>query len=178
MKLFKNVDILDIEGILEKGILSIDELGDDNWEDGRRGTNATDVVYLYEKIGDIVPVQYGLIALEVDVEDVVKKEMLNTDVNVGRYNEYVCAKVDVCSIKKIICPTLFRAHIEDKIPAEFTHLVEWRTLTATHYDGTPCTDDDYAMISDSCAVTTYGINYLRAVNEKRHVIDFYNYKYI
>lgn len=36
MRLFKNVDICDLGNILEKGLLSMDECGNDNWDDGRR----------------------------------------------------------------------------------------------------------------------------------------------
>lgn len=33
--LYKNVDICDLKSIMEKGILSMDELQNDNWEESR-----------------------------------------------------------------------------------------------------------------------------------------------
>lgn len=36
MRLFKNVDIINLEKILNEGILSLEESGNDNWEDGYR----------------------------------------------------------------------------------------------------------------------------------------------
>ena len=47
MKLYKNVDILDLENIMREGILPIDVTGNNNWEESRRSNNATDVVYLF-----------------------------------------------------------------------------------------------------------------------------------
>lgn len=44
---YKNVDIRDLQSILSKGILSFDASGNDNWESGKRVSNATDVVYLF-----------------------------------------------------------------------------------------------------------------------------------
>jgi hypothetical protein len=42
MILFKNVDICDLDSILRHDILSMDECGNDNWEDGDRANNPTD----------------------------------------------------------------------------------------------------------------------------------------
>ena len=38
MILYKNVDICDLKSIMEKGILSLDACGNNNWDDGKRGT--------------------------------------------------------------------------------------------------------------------------------------------
>lgn len=50
MKLYKNVDICDLASILEKGILSLDKSGNDNWENEKRAKNPTDRVYLFQPI--------------------------------------------------------------------------------------------------------------------------------
>lgn len=49
MRLFKNVDIINLEKILNEGILSLEEFGNNNWDDGYRADNARDVVYLSDK---------------------------------------------------------------------------------------------------------------------------------
>ena len=45
MKLYKNVDILDLENIMRDGILPISQTNNDNWSDGNRSNNSKDVVY-------------------------------------------------------------------------------------------------------------------------------------
>ena len=47
MILYKNVDLIDLISIMEKGILPLDECKNNNWEDGKRADNRTDVVYLF-----------------------------------------------------------------------------------------------------------------------------------
>ncbi len=47
MILYKNVDICDLEPIAKNGILSIDECGNNNWDEGKRAENDTSVVYLF-----------------------------------------------------------------------------------------------------------------------------------
>ena len=50
MILYKNVDICDLKSIMEKGILSLDACGNNNWDDGKRGENSTSVVYLFQPL--------------------------------------------------------------------------------------------------------------------------------
>lgn len=50
MILYKNVDICDLVSIMEKGILSLDACGNNNWDDGKRGENSTSVVYLFQPL--------------------------------------------------------------------------------------------------------------------------------
>ena len=44
MLLYKNVDICDLKSIMENGILSMDECGNDNWDEGKRAENDTSMV--------------------------------------------------------------------------------------------------------------------------------------
>lgn len=43
MKLFKNVDILDLENIMRDGILPISKTGNDNWGENKRSNNSKDI---------------------------------------------------------------------------------------------------------------------------------------
>ena len=67
MILYKNVDICDLESIMEKGILSLDACGNNNWDDGKRGENSTSVVYLFQPLTkeNSFP-EYGAALLEID----------------------------------------------------------------------------------------------------------------
>ena len=47
MILYKNVDICDLPAIIENGILSLEESGNNNWENGKRADNDTSIVYLF-----------------------------------------------------------------------------------------------------------------------------------
>ena len=69
MLLYKNVDICDLKSIMENGILSMDECGNDNWDEGKRAENDTSVVYLFSPIGkhNSFP-NYGAALLEVQCE--------------------------------------------------------------------------------------------------------------
>lgn len=50
MKLYKNVDIIDLNNILKDGILPISKTGNDNWSENKRSNNSKDVVYLFSEI--------------------------------------------------------------------------------------------------------------------------------
>lgn len=49
---YKNVDIYDLPSILENGLLSMDESGNNNWQDNNRADNRTDVVYLFRPVNE------------------------------------------------------------------------------------------------------------------------------
>ena len=46
MILYKNVDICDLSSIMQKGVLSMDECGNDNWDTGKRVQNDTSSIVL------------------------------------------------------------------------------------------------------------------------------------
>ena len=66
MILYKNVDLIDLISIMENGILSLDECKNNNWEEGKRADNRTDVVYLFSPAAPEVKnsfINYGLALL-------------------------------------------------------------------------------------------------------------------
>lgn len=102
MKLFKNVDIIDLSSILEQGILPASEVGD-NWTSGKRAKNSLDLVYLHDAPEGRSFTQYGAALVEVEVEARVN-EMEANDVNRGLYTEYVCERVAPEAIKAVYVP--------------------------------------------------------------------------
>ena len=65
--LYKNVDLCDLESILEKGFLSLNESNNQNWSNNKRSNNSNDVVYLFDpKTKQNTFTQYGIVLLEVD----------------------------------------------------------------------------------------------------------------
>ena len=122
---YKNVDICDLKSILSKGILSLNRSGNDNWSSGRRANNSRDVVYLFVPTGyENSFVQYGLALLEVEV-DGVENELLDGDVNKGKYIEYVCDCVPPENIKAVYLPKIFKDRIHFN-----HHKIKWVDIDA------------------------------------------------
>lgn len=130
MILYKNVDICDLESIMKNGVLSMDECGNDNWDEGHRADNDTSVVYLFSPIkkGDSFP-KYGVALLEINCA-ANKNEMSDNDIHKDEYIEYITDRVLPMEIKRIIIPELFREYIN--IPNDLK--VTWCGLKADYYN--------------------------------------------
>lgn len=112
MILYKNVDICDLGSIMEKGILSLDACGNNNWDDGKRGENSTSVVYLFHPLTkeNSFP-EYGAALLEIDCS-ADRSEMPDFDVHKGKYEEYITEQVLPSQIRRIFIPKIFKPYIE------------------------------------------------------------------
>ncbi|EFS20619.1 hypothetical protein FSBG_00116 [Fusobacterium gonidiaformans 3-1-5R] len=134
MKLFKNVGIEDLESILKNGILPISETGNDNWEEGKRGNNAKDVVYLFSPKLEVnsFPKAYGIVLLEVEVE-----AQLNTfeknDEHIDDYDEYIVDRVEVQDIKAVYIPKIFEDRVREFLTEETLKKVTFVEISAKHY---------------------------------------------
>lgn len=182
MKLYKNVDIRDLKSIFENGILSLDESGNDNWEDGKRANNDTNVVYLFSPISKLNTFcQYGIVLLEIEIDEslVRKNEMIECDVNKDLYVEYVADFVPSECIKKAFIPALFKSRCE--LSDNVEKLVAWCGMAADFYglNGLEkCTDEVLKKFSDTTEINSTCFNFFRGENEDRTVVDLYNVKYI
>lgn len=108
---YKNVDICDLNSILRLGILSSNASGNDNWVSGKRTCNSKDVVYLFIPTGyENSFVQYGAALIEVEV-DGYENELLDGDINRGKYIEYVCDCVPKENIRAVYIPKIFRDQV-------------------------------------------------------------------
>lgn len=113
MRLFKNVDIKDLGSILEKGILSMDACGNNNWDYGKRVSNATNVVYLFKPLPFKCNYfsQYGQALIECEVNDAKENEFLPNDYNKGLYVEYVTSEVKPQDIKAVYIPNEYKGQV-------------------------------------------------------------------
>lgn len=113
MRLYKNVDIKDLGSILEKGILSMDACGNNNWEPGYRADNATNVVYLFKPLPFKCNYfsQYGQALIECEVNDAKENEFLPNDYNKGLYVEYVTSEVKPQDIKAVYIPNEYKDQV-------------------------------------------------------------------
>ena len=132
---YKNVDIADIENILEKGVLSMDESGNDNWDEGRRADNATDVVYLFKPKKRNCLNMYGLLLLEISENiDAVKVEFSVGDNNAQNYDEYVVDRVSPGEILHIYAPRFLRNRMLNCFSADAAKRITWVEFKAYRYE--------------------------------------------
>ena len=182
MKLFKNVDIADLENILAKGILSMDESGNNNWNPKKRANNPTDVVYLFSPTGhqNSFP-KYGAALIEVEVEDAVKSNMHQNDWNAGKYDEFIVKKVEPSSIKAIYIPSIFEG--KDELPEDVRSKVTYCGITAKVFDLqlnclVDATAEDFAHLAERGEfISTMCVNFFRGIRENNTVVDFENVHY-
>lgn len=112
MKLFKNVDIEDLEEILENGILPISRTGNDNWQTNCRANNSHDVVYLSHPVTEQNTfTNYGVVLLEVEVENAKKNSLFENDVHNGIYEEYVIPEVKPNEIVAAYVPKFLKKFV-------------------------------------------------------------------
>lgn len=178
MKLFKNVDIADLESIVKKGILSLDECGNNNWDAHRRAKNPTDRVYLFNpKEANASYTNYGAALLEVDVP-AEKSEMLPNDVHKDDYEEYTVSRVEPAEIKAILIPRIFKSRID--LPENVLRLVKWCEMSAKHYDAgrVPAPEAVLKRFAETAPImSTEEFNFFRGSNPNRTMIDLYDVKY-
>lgn len=186
-KLYKNVDIVDLKSIATKGILSIDECGNDNWDDGNRADNATDVVYLFNPIAgqpNSFP-RYGAALVEVEVEvDAQRHEIEDTDWNSGLYEEYVVNRVNPEQIKAIYIPEVFKAKAAEYVTDDMP--IVWCGMSATHWVGdledaekVACAEEDLERFANTAnVVNSTGFNYFRGEEVNGEIMDLYDVMYM
>lgn len=101
LKLYKVIDKEDLEKILKEGILPISKTGNNNWEGGRRADNSTEVVYLFKPLTEQLNFsQYGDVLLEVQTT-AYRNEILPSDRNRGKYEEFITFEVKPEEIKGV-----------------------------------------------------------------------------
>lgn len=185
MKLYKNVDILDLENIMREGILPISQTHNDNWSDGNRSNNSKDMVYLFEALnqGDSF-VNYGLVLIEVDIDDAILNEIDDFDINKGQYIEYIASKVPVSNIKGIYIPKIFEGPLRAKYEADFSEIdvkfvdVEFLVYSSELSEYILANDDDKSIFVDTANLSTSDFNYLRGIKNNRMLDCQKKWRYI
>lgn len=178
MILYKNVDICDLELIIKNGILSMDECGNNNWDEGKRAENDTSVVYLFSPIGkqNSFP-NYGTALLEVQCK-AQENKIDKTDTHVDDYIEYITKRVEPSEIKRVIIPKIFKDYISVPKNIEIT----WCELKAECYGNNgleECSDEILEKFAKTAPLMdSTDFNFFRGVTENRTMIDLYNIEYI
>ena len=180
MILYKNVDVCDLTSIMEKGILSLKDSGNDNWDEGKRAQNDTSVVYLFSPTSKLnsFPGSYGIVLLECEC-DAIEIPMDERDIHKNNYKEYITSKVDASKIKRVIIPKLFRDYIT--VPKNID--ITWCDIKADCYSGdlkiSPASQEIMERFAKTASLEDAStFNFFRGFNEDRTVIDLYNIQYI
>lgn len=177
MILYKNVDICDLKSIMEKGILSLDACGNNNWDDGKRGENSTSVVYLFQPLTkeNSFP-EYGAALLEIDCS-ADRSEMPDFDVHKGKYEEYITEQVLPSQIRRIFIPKIFKPYIEAPTNLDIC----WCQMEADYYgDGglEKCSSEILEQFARTAPfMSAKAFNFFRGMNKDRTMIDLYNIIY-
>ena len=184
MTLYKNVDICDLESIMKNGILSINECGNNNWDEGKRSDNDTSVVYLFKPTTEINTFpNYGIVLLEVDC-GATENKMSDNDIHKDDYVEYVTKEVKPNQIRKVIIPNIFKERITLPKSIEVTWCNIYSDECVGYDHEKDCTiykkisDDKLKLFADTTPLNTTDFNFFRGIDEKKHMIDLYNVKYI
>lgn len=179
MILYKNVDICDLASIMERGILSIDECGNNNWEEGHGMKNDTSVVYLFKPLTryNSFPESYGVALLEIDC-DAKENQMMENDRHSNDYTEYVTQRVLPSEIKSVIIPKIFKPYID--IPDGIR--VTWCDMKADYYNGFELENCNAKVIEkfakSAKLMDSRSFNFFRGFDERRMCIDLSNIEYV
>lgn len=182
MILYKNVDIKDLGSILQKGILSLNESKNNNWNDGKRANNSCDIVYLFKPLREQNSFcQYGAALLEIDMPDdrVKEKALLENDANEEMYIEYTTDAVAPELICGIYIPRIFKGRVD--LPEEIVSSITWCDISANYYGDNgkeSCTDELLEQFAETAEIMDASeYNFFRGVTEKREMIDLYDIRY-
>lgn len=200
MKLFKNVSIIDLAKILKDGILPISKTGNNNWGEGRRADNSTEVVYLHRPAGhENSFTHYGFILLEVDIDDARESALLANDDNIGRYDEFVADEVAPENITAIYIPRILKERLET-LPAFVSEdlagldRVTWCEMTAKECVGAvpaptagnpfemklvyeAVSDEKMKQFAKTVNLFDEELNYFRGLDADGNVMDLYGIHY-
>lgn len=186
MKLYKNVDICDLQSIRENGIMSMDdvynELGLMSWEEGKRAHNATNVVYLFQPIengANSFP-RYGAALLEIDVPDswVEQNEIGENDYNHGKYAEFICYR----SIPFECVKTVYIPNMPGKFVPESLHgmPVRFCDISGDDWEGNPMSKEQLEQFKNTVpSIQSTGVYcYFRGTDKTGKILDIYNVRYV
>lgn len=194
MFLYHNADLKDINNIIEKGLLPMSATGNNRWVSDKRADNSTDIVYLFKPLGKQNSfTRYGMVLIEVEVDNAEKSSLPSTDKNYGKYDEYTVSHVDPKSITRIFIPSIFMDRITGLSESTMSKLI-WCEMDAEVFSeyipnpddpygcgGTsvykPVTDKELAMFAGTAPIYVDEFNYFRGIDKSGEMIDLYNVVY-
>ncbi len=197
MIFYHNADIADLESICKNGLVSLDVSKNDKWDDERRASNRTDVVYLFQPIASQNSfVNFGAALVVVDIENAEKSELAENDRGNGIYDEYTVDAVPAEHIVKILIPKIFKELVSSRMTFldAVAEKIEWCEMSAEILrevipNPTDCLRAGTCVYSAATAeelnslvragkiFTATSFNFFRGISESGEIVDFYNVRY-
>ena len=179
---YKNVDIYDLPSILENGLLSMDESGNNNWQDNNRADNRTDVVYLFRPVneGTLLEIpsfpEYGAALVECTA-DAEPSKMSLQDCHFGKYREYIAKRIAPENILRVFIPKLFEKNID--ITSDKICLCRMKASVYGKDGLVEASADTVKLFAETAPVRWTQIDgYFRGIyNDGSGVFDLYNVRY-
>ena len=181
MKLYKNVDLCDLDKILEEGILPLSVTGNNNWDSDKRASNANDVVYLSNpKTSTNSFPEYGIVLLEVEVE-AQKSEVPQGDNHEDLYDEYIIDSVSPSQIVKIYIPEILKGKVESTNINSFDRItfVQMSAKCFKNMEKTDADEADLKQFSETVERIYRASDwmYFRGTKANGEVFDLYDITY-
>ncbi|CAL7893321.1 Restriction endonuclease [Fusobacterium necrophorum subsp. funduliforme] len=189
MRLFKNVNVEDLDRILTGGILPISKTGNDNWDSGKRGDNSKDVVYLFSPKTQVnsFPKSYGIVLLEVEA-DAKLNALEENDAHRDDYDEYIIDEVEPENIKKVYIPVILKNRVSEVLSQEALKKITFVEMSARHYEGHEKIDTNAEILNlfaETTGLNTTESGYFRGLKKvqglfgmKEEVLDLYDVEYV
>ncbi len=197
MIFYHNADISDLESICKNGLVSLDVSETTKWDDERRASNRTDVVYLFQPVASQNSfVNFGAALVVVDIENAEKSELAENDRGNGIYDEYTVDAVPAEHIVKILIPKIFKELVSSRMTFSdaVAEKIEWCEMSAEILrevipNPTDCLRAGTCVYSAATAeeldslvragkiFTATSFNFFRGISESGEIVDFYNVKY-
>lgn len=175
MKLFKNVDIEDLDKILKEGILPISKTGNNNWGSNNRAKNSEDVVYLFNPVKkNTAMVTYGLALIEVETTNATQVEFSEFDSWGEHYSEYITDEIPVSEIKAVYLPNIFNY---SERPVDLSNPliklvdVEFFAWSNEFKNMSPASTERKSALAKTNRISTYDFNYLRIKENDNSISD-------
>ena len=182
MKLFKNVDVKDLESIMTRGLLSANAANNHNWDGSNRADNSLDLVYLFSpKTSANSMTHYGTALVEVETAAEPHK-IREMDVNRGLYDEFTAPTVKPDEIKAVYLPEILRTLCEAELTPEIIDRVTWVEISAQDWrdedlDYRDMTTESLREWAASVQYIDTGYFYLRGLHADKSVWDVKNVTY-
>lgn len=132
------------------------------------------MVYLFDALnqGDSFT-HYGLVLIEVDIDDAILNEIDDFDINKGEYVEYIASEVPVNNIKGIYIPKMFEEPLRVKYEVDFSEIdvkfvdVEFSVYSSELGEYILADEDAKQVYIETANLSTTDFNYLRGIQNNK-----------
>ena len=167
MRLYKNVDIIDVMSIRERGLLPASVCGNHNWGDHKRVNNSEDVVYMFipYEAHRVFP-NYGCALVVCEIPDDRVTEIQSVGGYAEHYREFIVDEVRPDEILDVYVPRILGT-LEGCTPCE---------AEFEFWDEQP--DDLERFVATAHVTKSSWVMYFRGERKNHVVIDVRKVRYM